>query len=44
MAAGEAAVEEAVAEKAAKRLRNGTMSTGEGRGKLFLSLLLLHYL
>ena len=44
MAAGEAAGEEAVAEKAARRLRSGTTSTGEGRGKLFLSLLLLHYL
>ena len=44
MAAGETAVEEAVAEKAARRLRSGTTSTGEERGKLFLSLLLLHYL
>ena len=47
MAAGEAAGEEAVAEKtaaAARRPRSGTTTTGEGRGKLFLSLLLLHRL
>ena len=46
MAVREAAGEEAVAEKTAavaRRLRSGTTATGEGRGKLFLSLLLLHY-
>ena len=45
MAAGEAAGEEAVAEKtaaAARRPRSGTTATGKGRGKLFLSLLFLH--
>ena len=44
MATGEAAGEEAVAEKVARWLSSGTTSNGEGRGKLFLSLLLLYYL
>ena len=42
LAAGEAVAEKMTA--AARRLRSGTTATGEGRGKLFLPLLLLHYL
>ena len=47
MVAREVAGDEAVAEKtigAAVQLRNGPTVTDEGRGKLFLSLMLLYYL